>query len=72
MFGNRRSFGELLHRSEEGIASNILAGRLERLTAAGAAQPAGRPLSSAEAPAQPDESPGATRTAMHTLVLLSD
>lgn len=35
MFGNRRSFGELLERSEEGIASNILASRLKRLTDAG-------------------------------------
>ena len=35
MFGNRRSFGELLAGSEEGIASNILADRLKRLTAAG-------------------------------------
>lgn len=35
MFGNRRSYGELLERSEEGIASNILADRLKRLAAAG-------------------------------------
>lgn len=35
MFGNRRSYGELLERSEEGIASNILAARLKHLTAAG-------------------------------------
>ncbi|MBL0897263.1 MAG: helix-turn-helix transcriptional regulator [Reyranella sp.] len=35
MFGNRRSYGELLAGSEEGIASNILADRLKRLTAAG-------------------------------------
>ncbi len=35
MFGNRRTYGELLARSEEGIASNILADRLKRLTAAG-------------------------------------
>jgi DNA-binding HxlR family transcriptional regulator len=32
MFGNRRSYGELLAQSEEGIASNILADRLKRLT----------------------------------------
>jgi DNA-binding HxlR family transcriptional regulator len=32
MFGNRRHFSELLHHSEEGIASNILAHRLQRLT----------------------------------------
>lgn len=31
MFGNRRHFRELLHGSEEGIASNILASRLKRL-----------------------------------------
>ncbi|MEV0696902.1 helix-turn-helix domain-containing protein [Saccharopolyspora sp. NPDC050389] len=31
MFGNRRHFRELLHNSEEGIASNILASRLQRL-----------------------------------------
>src|SRR6202789_1185204 len=31
MFGNRRHYGDLLKRSEEGIASNILADRLERL-----------------------------------------
>ena len=35
MFGNRRSFGELLANSEEGIASNILADRLKRLVASG-------------------------------------
>jgi DNA-binding HxlR family transcriptional regulator len=32
MFGNRRYFRELLANSEEGIASNILAARLHRLT----------------------------------------
>jgi DNA-binding HxlR family transcriptional regulator len=35
MFGNRRHYRELLTRSEEGIASNILADRLKRLTQAG-------------------------------------
>ena len=35
MFGNRRSYGELFAQSEEGIASNILADRLKRLTASG-------------------------------------
>lgn len=35
MFGNRRHFRELLGHSEEGIASNILADRLKKLTAAG-------------------------------------
>jgi DNA-binding HxlR family transcriptional regulator len=35
MFGNRRYFGELLRRSDEGIASNILANRLKHLVSAG-------------------------------------
>lgn len=35
MFGNRRHFRELLANSEEGIATNILADRLKRLTASG-------------------------------------
>jgi DNA-binding HxlR family transcriptional regulator len=35
MFGNRRHFRELLHNSEEGIASNILADRLKRLVGRG-------------------------------------
>ncbi|MGH6911283.1 MAG: winged helix-turn-helix transcriptional regulator [Phenylobacterium sp.] len=35
MFGNRRHYRELLTQSEEGIASNILADRLKRLTQAG-------------------------------------
>jgi len=35
MFGNRRHFRELLTRSEEGLASNILAARLKRLEKAG-------------------------------------
>lgn len=35
MFGNRRHFRELLARSEEGIASNILADRLRKLTEMG-------------------------------------
>ncbi len=35
MFGNRRHYRELLNRSNEGIASNILADRLKRLVAAG-------------------------------------
>lgn len=35
IFGNRRHYRELLTRSEEGIASNILADRLKRLTEAG-------------------------------------
>ena len=35
MFGNRRHFRELLSRSEEHIASNILADRLKRLMEAG-------------------------------------
>ncbi|MDY0874507.1 winged helix-turn-helix transcriptional regulator [Dongia rigui] len=35
MFGNRRHFREFLTQSEEGIASNILADRLKRLTEGG-------------------------------------
>lgn len=35
IFGNRRHYRELLTRSEEGIASNILADRLKRLIAEG-------------------------------------
>ena len=35
MFGNRRSYRDLLTRSEERIASNILADRLKRLLKAG-------------------------------------
>ena len=35
MFGNRRHFRELLNRSEERIASNILAARLKRLVSLG-------------------------------------
>jgi DNA-binding HxlR family transcriptional regulator len=35
MFGNRRHFNELLACSEEGIASNILADRLQRLVGGG-------------------------------------
>ena len=35
IFGNRRTYGELLEQSEEGISSNILADRLKRLTAFG-------------------------------------
>ena len=35
IFGNRRHFRELLTRSEEGIASNILADRLKTLVAQG-------------------------------------
>ena len=35
MFGNRRHFRDLLAHSEEGIASNILADRLKRLTEQG-------------------------------------
>jgi DNA-binding HxlR family transcriptional regulator len=35
MFGNRRTYGILLAQSEERIASNILASRLQRLTKSG-------------------------------------
>src|SRR6266536_2454501 len=40
MFGNRRYFRELLHNSVEGIASNILADRLQRLLGNGLTEPA--------------------------------
>lgn len=49
MFGNRRHFRELLGRSEEGIASNILATRLKRLTALGLISKAGDPSHSQKA-----------------------
>jgi len=35
MFGNRRSYREILLNSEEGIATNILAARLKNLESAG-------------------------------------
>ena len=35
MFGNRRHFNELLAKSDEGIASNMLADRLQRLVSLG-------------------------------------
>ncbi len=35
MFGNRRHYRDLLDNSEEGIASNILAGRLKKLVEKG-------------------------------------
>jgi DNA-binding HxlR family transcriptional regulator len=43
IFGNRRHFRELLARSEEGIASNILADRLRRLVEQGIVSRAGDP-----------------------------
>ncbi|MDA3646912.1 helix-turn-helix transcriptional regulator [Saccharopolyspora indica] len=43
MFGNRRHFRELLNNSEEGIASNILAARLQRLTENGLVSKAADP-----------------------------
>jgi DNA-binding HxlR family transcriptional regulator len=43
MFGNRRHFRELVAGSEEGIASNVLADRLERLVAQGVVSRAGDP-----------------------------
>ena len=43
MFGNRRHFRELLKQSDEGIASNILADRLKRLTDGGFLTRAGDP-----------------------------
>lgn len=35
MFGNRRSYGALLEKNKEGIATNILASRLKHLTVTG-------------------------------------
>ncbi|TDD54407.1 winged helix-turn-helix transcriptional regulator [Saccharopolyspora elongata] len=43
MFGNRRHFRELLNNSEEGIASNILASRLQRLVENGLVSKAADP-----------------------------
>jgi DNA-binding HxlR family transcriptional regulator len=43
MFGNRRHFRELLTRSEEGIASNILADRLKTLVEQGVVSKADDP-----------------------------
>jgi DNA-binding HxlR family transcriptional regulator len=43
IFGNRRHFRELLTKSEEGIASNILANRLKTLTEQGIITRAGDP-----------------------------
>ncbi len=43
MFGNRRHYGDLLRLSEEGIASNILANRLQRLVRAGLLSRSGDP-----------------------------
>ena len=43
VFGCRRRYRELLNRSEEGIASNVLADRLKRLLAAGLLTNAGDP-----------------------------
>jgi DNA-binding HxlR family transcriptional regulator len=49
MFGNRRSFGDLLRHSEEGIASNILADRLARLVSLGLLSRRGDPSHSQKA-----------------------
>ena len=35
MFGDRRTYGALLSASDEGISSNLLAGRLKKLAGAG-------------------------------------
>ena len=43
MFGDRRYFRELLTRSEEGIASNVLADRLKRLLDVGIISKSGDP-----------------------------
>ncbi len=44
MFGNRRHFRELLTRSQEGVASNILAAGLKRLVETGCSRAATIPL----------------------------
>lgn len=44
IFGGRRRYRELLTRSEEGIASNVLADRLKRLLAAGLITKADDPM----------------------------
>jgi hypothetical protein len=56
MFGNRRHFRELLTRSEEGIASNILADRLKRLEKAGSVSRRDDPSHKKKAHLQPDRS----------------
>src|SRR3954467_6792557 len=43
MFSNRRRYRELLTRSEEGVASNVLADRLKRPVAPGLLSKAGDP-----------------------------
>ena len=53
MFGNKRYYRELLHNSLEGIASNILADRLQRLVTNGLVSPRSRPDAQAEDPLQP-------------------
>ena len=55
IFGNRRHFRELLTRSEEGIASNILADRLKTPGRAGHHHQGGRPDAQAEGDLQPTE-----------------
>jgi DNA-binding HxlR family transcriptional regulator len=49
MFGNRRSFGDILRHSEEGIASNILADRLGHLVHVGLLSRSGDPSHSQKA-----------------------
>jgi DNA-binding HxlR family transcriptional regulator len=49
MFGNRRSFGDILRHSEEGIASNILADRLGHLVHVGLLSRRGDPSHSQKA-----------------------
>ena len=53
IFGNRRHFRELLTRSEEGIASNILADRLKTLVEQGIITKADDPSHQAEGDLQP-------------------
>ena len=63
MFGNRRHYRELLKHSEEGIASNILADRLEAPDRREAADAARRSEPSAEGDLQPDRAGHSTRAA---------
>jgi len=56
MFGNRRHFRELLTRSEERIASNILADRLTRLEKAGLVSRRDDPSHKQKVILQPDRS----------------
>ena len=64
IFGDRRRYRELLTRSEEGIASNVLADRLKRLVAAG--------LVEGEVVVEVGPLPLPTREAVHVRELLAE